>query len=388
MKRGGRMVAWVGAGRFVCVLIVALACGDDTSGGTEDYTSPYPTRDLFPPVVPELSELPPPCTAEQSGAGPQISLTQRRSRELYIALGASPDQIGINYRLADPIRVASLSLAFDFDRTIDVTPITIDEHCPTAIPFDTLAAELPNDGVFTGVVTATDARGLVVRETRISFADGSRSLTLSLPPSAPTTGDAWLLFEPAAGKGRLAITRTSWGETIEVEGLPAGPGEIAIVDADLVLDEDSGAISARAGFGEVWRFGVSPWYGAVIQRTTTGAVPLEQLRAPDDDAAYFGQLGTDEALSTERPRILASFLDTERESELGAPCSAASIAAKVLGFGRLIAGDLEAGPGESLEIPIACDAGEETFIVPVTIQSINRRVGTLVLELVEGGSDA
>ena len=368
--------------------LLVVACGGDDGGGTEDYTSPYPTRDLFPPIVEELSDLPPPCTADQSGAGPQISLTQRRSRELYLALGTSPGQIGINYRLADPIRVASLTLAFDFDQTIDVTPITIDQHCPTAIPFDTLTADLPDDGVFTGTVAAIDARGLVVRETRVSFAQGSRTLTLRMPPTAPTSGDAWLLFEPASGKGRLAIARTEWADTIEITGLPAGPGEVAIVDADLVLDADSGAISARTGFGEVWRFGVSPWYGAVVQRATEGEVPLEHVRGPDDDAAYFGQLAAEEALSTERPVMLASFLDTEREAELSAPCTAASITAKVLGFGQLVAGDLEAGPGESLEIPIACDAGEETFVVPVTIQSINRRVGTLMLELVEGGSDA
>ena len=363
-----------------CVL---LACGGGGNGATEDYTSAFPTPELFPRAVLGVSEVAP-CEGERSGAGPQISFTRRRDRELYLLLDATPDQLGIDYRLADPFRVTSLSIAYDFDRTVDVPVTTLEEDCPTGVAFDDLRAGLPSDGVFAGVVRARDARDIAVRETRLSFASGERALTMTLPPgdAEEPDGALWVLFEPASGKGRVAIARATWGATIDVDGVPAGPGELALVSADLIFDQESGAVSARAGFGEAWRFRVSPWYGAGIDRATTGTVPLRRGRGPGERPAYFGPLRASEALSSERATLLASF-SGQRETRLSAPCSAGAVSMTVLGFGELGAADQSASSGESLDVPILCEAGVETFEIPVSIRSLNQRLGALLITLVE-----
>ncbi len=414
VPRGAKRAFWSVLG----LLAVAGACSDSDgeSANTGEEATAFPTPDLFPQRKPGVSEAAlRPCARSRSGAGPQIPFSARRDRELYLLLGSTPEQLAFDYRVPSPFRMASVELRYDFDRTTSVAPLMIEEDCPVALPFETVRQGLPAEGVFTASVTARDALGQMVRQARVSFASGSRTLRLELPEVPEGAGAAWVIFEPAEGKGRIALGPAEWGDTVTVEGLPSGGGEIAVVGSRLITpDREQGAAYVRAGFGESWRFGVSPWYGAIVSAADgetaasvgdspdAGTVSLRRMKSTEDAAVYFNYLAAREELSAERPSVLTSFSGNTRagnqSSMLQAPCDASAIAVHVMGFGRVTSGELEAGPGETLRLEVDC-AGDDEFVAPLSVRSVNQRLGALLVELefadssspssaATGGSDA
>jgi len=64
-----------------------------------------------------------------------------------------------------------------------------------------------------------------------------------------------------------------------------------------------------------------------------------------------------------------------------APCTASSARITVLGFGRVSAGEASAEAGETVTLPVSCEAGADEALLPFEVTDLNRRSWPLVIEL-------
>lgn len=350
---------------FVALLLFcSFACADGGNGA-------------LPAVDPDAREL---CEPSEV-FGPRIPLQATRDQELILPVGALPTQLAFDYRVEFPYWATAATMTYDFDRTLGTQPATsvFDGPCPEALQLNDIMTGLPDEGVYSGLLAVTDEQTGSYRETRLSFARGSRTISLKLPEIPSDAGTAWLLFEPAAGRSRVAIAAAAWGELVTVEGLPPGAAEVAIVaSADIVFED--GGIYAPSGFSEGWRASVSPWYGSVLG-PDVGAetVPLARVRGVDDAPMFAPGLQESISFPDGTKRLLIPVLDRSRNATVEVPCPASVLEATVFGFGEVSSGEQSAARGKTLDIPLDC-AEDESLAIDISVVVQNQRVVTLLLE--------
>ena len=322
------------------------------------------------------------CPATESSSRPRLPLVASQTTELVLPLGELPEALAFDYRSEFSFWVTSIEIAYDFDRTALVDPVVVgfDGACPASVAMTSLLTGLPEEGVYSGRLTATDEQTGSLRRTRLTFARGNASLQLELPEAPNTNQPAWLLYEPAEGRGRVALAPAEWGSLVELRNVPSGLAEVALVGAaDVVFDEEDSAFYVPEDFGETWRNLVSPWFGAVVSNEPDDTVKLTEIRPVDQPPDPLRALTSQETLATDASSLLLAVINREATTVVEVPCTAQLLRATVFGFAEVAHGEESAARGEPLEVPIECNG--ETMEVDLSITVQNQRVATLRLEL-------
>jgi hypothetical protein len=251
-----------------------------------------------------------------------------------------------------------------------------------------LLAAPEGETVVSAKVTLLEAGGME-RASRVSFARGSRSLTLVVPASFDAGGgDFVLLFEPAAGAARVALRQAQIADgRIVAEGLPGVAGVVALIRSPLRERDDEGrVIYAPEGFGAAWRLGVVEWYGAF----TTGAASSSPLaltpRMLEGEAPLLAS-GERARLTRARPLALVPLVRERVRTELVVPCGA-QVEVISDGLAELEAsmgGEVEAlGFGEAGGFRARCDsASEDGAALVLRGHALGGRKAYAIVRLVE-----
>ena len=355
----------VGRAAVLGLAVILAGCGDDESG--------LPAMDSTEREA---------CPATETPSGPRLPLLASQTTELVLPLGELPPELAFDYRTEFSFWVTSVEVSYDFDRAVSVDPVVVsfDAACPAGVSTASFLAGLPEEGVFSGFLAATDEQTGTFRQTRLTFARGDSSWRLELPEVPDTDQAAWVLYEPAEGRGRVAIARTEWGGIIELNDIPSGLAEVAVVGAvDVVFDEQDDAFYVPDDFGETWRSLVSPWFGAVVSGEPEDTVKLTEIRSAETPPDPLRALTAQETLADGADSFLVAVIDREAATEVEVPCTAQLLRATVFGFAEVTNAEETAARGEPLDIPIQCS--DETTEIDLSVTVQNQRVATLRLEL-------
>jgi hypothetical protein len=300
---------------------------------------------------------------------PVLEMPRDAVTELYLDDPARIDRLVFDYLVVPRPRVVAYRVDFDFDRGSRSRSLRVDGECPKALPIGALTDAAFEETVVSAKVVVEEA-GSTSRASRVSFARGTRTLTLLVPAGVDDAADdLFVLFEPAAGASRVALSPARIEDgAVHVEGLPAIAGTIALIRSPLLEREgDEGVTYAPEGFGAAWRLGVVAWYGAF----TTGAEPSPLALEPrvlDGEAIV---LAGDErvALGPDRPVALVALVREATRTELDVPCgpSVTIVADGVAALEVTRGGEAhELGYGEEARFDARCAqgaSGRETLLL-------------------------
>ena len=323
--------------------------------------------------------------------GPRIPLDPRRQQEVVLTLGDLPNRLVFDYRSAFPFRISTAEFSYDFDRSqrISSPVLSIDPPCPTGVSMTELLPGLPDEGVYSGLLTVTEERTASVRQARITFARGQHTIHFKTDAPPLQQGDEdmplYLLFEPAAGRGRVVIAPVTDPQMLQGGGadlvdVPSELGEWALVGSDaIVFNETEGVFSVPSDFGFSWRRFVSPWFSGV-QRGGESEIELIKVRSSNEAIEGPPALTDVETFEAGQTSKLVSVVSRVRTATVAVPCPSSSLAITVFGFGVVEVGETIGEPGGLALVPVACEPDQSEALLPISVFVSNQRLVVLRLE--------
>jgi hypothetical protein len=300
---------------------------------------------------------------------PVLEMPRGSIAELYLGDPSAVPRLVFDYLVTPRPRIVGYRVDFDFDAHTLVASRRFVEDCPAALATSTLLAAPFDETVVSAKVTVHEADGQA-RAARLSFARGSRTLSLRAPPELEGGADLFLLFEPAAGAARIALRSVRVEEgAVRAPNMPSVAGVVALVRSPrLGREGDEVVVHAPEGFGVAWRLGVTVWYGAFTtgeERAPIALAPrLLEGEAPILASEERAELGAD------RPVAVVPLLRRDTRTELVVPCDAAVqvISDGVAALEATRADDARAlGYGEATLFSPRCDPGTRR-VAPLVVR--------------------
>ncbi|MBO6934170.1 MAG: hypothetical protein JJ863_04325 [Deltaproteobacteria bacterium] len=359
---------------FLCASLLAAACGDDAPG--DDAGLPDGA------ATPWVEGCPP--TASEGL--PVLSLRDGGPWETFLLAGrALPESVALDHSVFPPAPVDFVEIAADHDPAFVSESWRLEADCPRRLDLAPWA-DSERDEVVSATVVAGHTDDPRLRTARIFVPHGSRTLRVTL--EAGVDGDAWALFEPAAGSARLWVQRVTADAdgVFELSDVPDLPGTLAIVDSPELALDDTGALAvAPPGFASSFRTRVERLHALASPTWTSETLQLPLIVGAAEPVLARGPSGPPIELDSITPSTwMLGGSDRTDEVEVRVSCAMTSLRVAVPAFATAVlatgAAETSIEPGGQGDIPITCEEGDEWMSAVLRVRSHTGRRAAVLLD--------
>lgn len=307
----------------------------------------------------------PGCRADSASAiFPVLRLADRAGFEYYLSSPTVVASWGIDYDVYPLTRATGTRVDFLHDSESTIASITGTETCPSTIPGTSLTVPSSTHDVVHARIAITselDAERFadvyfLSGGTRTLTVDTSAALTASAAPSS------WFVaFVPTWGNPRAIFTRVpSPGVDVVMDGIPNGPGYVALVRTDLIEEGPApGTLVAPYGFAEMWSSAAKQFFLAALPSAFGNPTVAPALGVDHSTAWQRLEFSDPGAWTASRPNSLVTFGNGPSTRAVPLPCGS-SVVATYFGLGAVT---VTAGTGAP---QVVREGAPVTFVTPCT----------------------